>query len=426
MECASCHYAIPLTAQFCEACGAARPARCPQCNEAVPATANFCRNCGEALPHSKVDGSTTAPSAVSAAPEGERRQATVLFADLSGYTALNERFDPEEVRDLMGRIKAKAVEIVEQHGGIVSQFVGDEVLALFGIPIAHEDDPIRAVRAAVHLHDFVRTLSPETEGRIGQPIRLHTGINTGLLVTSTRDDRDGRVGITGDAVNIGAWLKALAGVGGILVSRETFQAIEGFFETEALPPLTMKGRGQAITPYRILSEVPAATRFGVAKRRGLTPLVGRTAEPERLQEKFAEAGRGRGQFVVVTGEAGYGKTRLMHEFRKRIDRQRFLVAEGRCQSYGTATPYLPIRDALSRAIGLRERDSRSRRLEKVVSRLKEIHSDLALYLPQVLDLLSIPSNAHRLPEPLQGEERRRALEETLAHLIGLTARRRPW
>ena len=350
----------------------------------------------------------------------------MFFADLSGYTALNERLDPEEVRDLMGRIKAKAVGIVEQHGGIVSQFVGDEVLALFGIPIAHEDDPIRAVRAAVHLHDFVRTLSPGTEGRIGRPIRLHTGINTGLLVTSTRDDRDGRVGITGDAVNIGARLKALAGVDGILVSKQTFQAIEGFFETEALPPLTMKGRGQAITPYRILSEVPAATRFGVAKRRGLTPLVGRTAEPERLQEKFAEAGRGRGQFVVVTGEAGYGKTRLMHEFRKRIDRQRFLVAEGRCQSYRTATPYLPIRDALSRAIGLRERDSRSRRLEKVVSRLKEIHSDLALYLPQVLDLLSIPSNAHRLPEPLQGEERRRALEETLAHLIGLTARRRPW
>ena len=346
MKCASCHHAIPLTAQFCEACGAPRPARCPQCHEAVPATANFCHNCGEALPRSTFDGSTTAPSAVSAAPEGERRQATVLFADLSGYTALNERLDPEEVRDLMGRIKAKAVEIVEQHGGIVSQFVGDEVLALFGIPIAHEDDPIRAVRAAVHLHDFVRTLSPETEERIGQPIRLHTGINTGLLVTSTRDDRDGRVGITGDAVNIGARLKALADVDGILVSKETFRAIEGFFKAEALPPLTMKGRGQAIMPYRILSEVPAATRFGVAIQRGLTPLTGRTAELELLQEKLAEAGRGHGQFVVVTSEAGYGKTRLVHEFRKRIDRHRFLVVEGRCQSYGSVTPYLPLRNAL--------------------------------------------------------------------------------
>ena len=239
MECASCHHAIPLTAQFCEACGAARPARCPQCNAAVPATANFCPNCGEALPRSTSSGSTPDPLDVSAAPEGERRQATVLFSDLSGYTVLNERLDPEEVRDLMGRIKAKAVEIVEQHGGIVSQFVGDEVLALFGIPIAHEDDPIQAVRAAVQLHHFVLTLSPKIEGRIGQPIRLHTGINTGLFVTSTRDDRDGRVGITGNAVNIGARLKALAGVDGILVSKETFQAIEGFFQTETLPPITI-------------------------------------------------------------------------------------------------------------------------------------------------------------------------------------------
>ena len=132
-------------------------------------------------------------------------------------------------------------------------------------------------------------------------------------------------------------------------------------------------------------------------------MVGRTAELELLQDKLAEAGRGRGQLVIVTGEAGYGKTRLLHEFRKRINRGRFLVLEGRCQSHGSVTPYLPVGDALRRAIGLRERDSRSRRLERVVSRLNQIHSDLARYLPHVLDLLSIPSDAHRLPEPLQGE-----------------------
>ncbi|MEE8555930.1 MAG: adenylate/guanylate cyclase domain-containing protein, partial [bacterium] len=121
---------------------------------------------------------------------------------------MSEKLDPEEVQGLMRRLKDRAVEIVESHGGIVSQFVGDEVLALFGIPTAHEDDPVRAVRAAQGLHELARELSPEVEEKIGRPLRMHTGINTGLIVTHLRDDREGLYGITGDAVNTGARLKA--------------------------------------------------------------------------------------------------------------------------------------------------------------------------------------------------------------------------
>ena len=155
------------------------------------------------------------------AAEGQRRQATVLFSDLSGYTAMNEKLDPEVVGSLVARIKEQAVNIVEGHGGIVNQFVGDEVLALFGIPAAHEDDPVRAVRAALALHDMVRGISPQVEEGIGQPLRLHSGISSGLIVTSTRDRRDGTVGVTGDTVNVGARLKALADTDTILVGPET-------------------------------------------------------------------------------------------------------------------------------------------------------------------------------------------------------------
>ena len=167
-------------------------------------------------------------------PTGERRQATVFFSDLSGYTAMNERLDPEEVQAIMGRVKEGAVRIVEAHGGIVNQFVGDEVLALFGIPTAHEDDPVRAVRAALGLHELAHELSPGVEDKIGRPLRMHTGIDSGLVVTSTADVRDGTIGVTGDTVNTGARLKALAADDTILLSPETQRLVADFFDTEAL------------------------------------------------------------------------------------------------------------------------------------------------------------------------------------------------
>ena len=145
----------------------------------------------------------TRPASTRSVPAGERRHATVVFSDLSGYTMMGATLDPEEVEGITSRIKEKAVQIVEGHGGIVNQFVGDEVLALFGIPTAHEDDPVRAVRAAIDLHALVRGMSPEVEDRIGRPLRLHTGINTGLIVTNVKDRRDGTFGITGDVVNTG-------------------------------------------------------------------------------------------------------------------------------------------------------------------------------------------------------------------------------
>ena len=163
MECTQCGNDNPAKAKFCLECGNRLELQCTECGEPLPPNAKFCLACGHDLSQPASSSETAATTTATPTPEGERRQATVMFSDLSGYTAMNEKLDPEEVQGLMRRLKDRAVEIVEAHGGIVSQFVGDEVLALFGIPAAHEDDPVRAVRAGQGLHELARELSPEVE-----------------------------------------------------------------------------------------------------------------------------------------------------------------------------------------------------------------------------------------------------------------------
>jgi len=174
----------------------------------------------------------------------------------------------------MSRIKEGAVRIVESYGGSVNQFVGDEILALFGIPTAHEDDPLRAVKAALELHEMVRRTSPQVEGRIGKPLRMHTGINTGLIVTHLRDDRDGLFGITGKTVNTGARLRSQAGSDEILVGPETQKLIAPYFETVALEEIRMKGKAEATIPFRVIRESKIHSRFEASEQKGLRPIPG--------------------------------------------------------------------------------------------------------------------------------------------------------
>ncbi len=375
----------------------------------------------------RLSPSTPPESAVPEPPasDGERRQATVLFADLSGYTALNERLDPETVADVTSRIKAEAVRVVEAHGGIVNQFVGDEILALFGIPAAHEDDPVRAVRAALALHRLVHEMAAPLEARLGHPLRLHSGIATGLIVTNSRDARDGTYGITGDTVNTGARLAAHAPPDTVLVSPHTHRRIADFFETRPLPLITLKGKAEPLIPHQILGPTQTETRFEAAQRRGLTAYVGRTDELATLLACMARAQAGHGHFVAVTGEAGAGKSRLLFELRNSLDPDTVRIVQGRCQSYGTDTPFLPFLDALRRALDFREDDAAEQLLEKTLTAVRALDPALERFLPHYLHLLSIPSEQHPLPATLQGAERRRALEEALAAIFTLAARARP-
>ena len=356
---------------------------------------------------------------------GERRHATVLFSDLSGYTAMNERLDPEEVRSIMGRIKAEAVRIVEANGGIVNQFVGDEVLALFGVPAAHEDDPVRAVRAALDLHAAVRAMSAELQARIGAPLRLHTGISTGLIVTGTEDRRDGTYGITGDTVNIGARLAHAAEPDAVLASEETQRTIADYFRTEALPAVELKGKGARVTPYRVIERTGVSSRFEAAAQRGFTAYAGRAAELRALHEASRKTQAGQGQFVTVMGEPGIGKSRLLFEFRHSLPGEQMTVLTGYCQSYGADTPYLPLVEALRRGLRL-ERVTSPRALhDQAVAAVQAVSPALERYLPQYLHLLSIPSETYKIPATLQGDALRRSFEEANAAILTENARHRP-
>jgi class 3 adenylate cyclase len=357
--------------------------------------------------------------------KGERRRATVLFSDLSGYTAMSEALDPEEVDSAMAAIKADAGRIVERHGGIVNQFIGDEVVAVFGIPVTHDDDPVRAVRAAVELHEAVRARCPTLEARLGRPVRFHTGINTGLVVAHRAGDASGRFVLTGDAVNTGARLRGEAGKDEILLGPETERLTRDFFLTEACSPLRLKGKSRTLAPHRVVGARDVATRFEAAAERGLTRYEGRADELGTLRGCLERALGGQGQLVTVSGEPGVGKSRLLFEFRRGLDPAGVRVLQGRCQSFGSDVSYLPFVEVLEAALEPDEEGGDEQRLERLVAAVDAVDPGLERYLPYYLQLLSIPSDRYRLPPRFMGEEKRRAFEEALVALLTLLSRERP-
>ena len=426
MECPSCQHENPSDSNFCLKCGGKLERECPSCAKPLPTDASFCNGCGHDLSKPIAPSEARPDSPQPPSSQGERRQATVLFSDLSGYTAMNERLDPEEVTGIMARFKSEAERIVDAHGGIVNQFVGDEVFALFGIPTSHEDDPQRAVRAALELHEAVRALSDDIEARLGETLRLHSGINTGLVVTSADggDERGGRYAVTGDTINTAARLVSLAETDQILTGDSTRRLVAPFFDLEELEPVSVKGKTRPLVPYRVLAVSGVASRFEAAEARGFTPYTGREMELAALQGCLQKAVEGEGQFVTVSGEAGLGKSRLLYEFRQEIDREAVTVMQGRCQSYGQGTPYLPLVDALRHGLGLREEDDPKQLREKVIANTLAIETELKRYIPHYLHLLSIPSKEHPLPADLAGEALRNALAEAYAAIILENSKRR--
>ena len=436
MICLKCRFENREKAKFCKECGHKLELACPKCRNFNSPESKFCDICGHDLSKPFVPPNETLESSrqpdlpphssePSVTPEGERRKATVVFSDFSGYTAMNEKLDPEEVEGIMSRIKEEAVRIVESYGGSVNQFVGDEILALFGIPTAYEDDPLRAVKAALELHEMVRHTSPEVERRIGKPLRMHTGINTGLIVTHLRDDRDGLFGITGKTVNTGARLKAQAGADDILVGPETQKLIAPYFEMVALEEIRMKGIPEPTIPFRVIRESKIHSRFEASEQKGFTTYTGRDQEMATLYACLEKVFKKEGQFVTVVGEAGVGKSRLLYEFRHRLEQENVTVLQGRCQAYGSDIPYFPFIDCLRWGLHLnKEKDSPAELLKKAVTNIKAIDPLLEQFIPFYLHLLSIQGD-YSLPAHLQGKELRKAIEEALVVIMTLNTQHKP-
>ena len=346
MHCAQCDVDNPVGARFCGACGAGLALPCPNCGKNASVGLRFCTSCGHSL---------GAPAS-STADAGERRLATVMFSDLSGYTALTESTDPEEVEALMNRIKLAAIGVIEGHGGSVNQFVGDEVMALFGLPLAHSDDPVRAVRAARDLHREVDALVSQTHG---PALALHTGISTGLVVARRSDARAGDFALTGDAVNTAARLRSLAAPGEVVVGAETWRQVSAHFESEAREPVAVKGKDRPLAAYRIGAERSSPVAM---------VLVGRDEELHDFAA-IAQActDRGRSRVIVVRGDPGIGKTRLISEFAATASRLGFRSHTSTVLDFGAQTGRDAVRSLALSLIGLKDRADESSRREAVAA-----------------------------------------------------------
>ena len=252
MKCLNCHSANEETQKFCRVCGAELRMACPRCSCAVLGSDKFCSGCGLEL-HIQERFPEVRERIVS-----ERKHITALFADVSGYTTLAERLDPEEVKDLTSHLFGEVAKVVSKYEGSIDKFAGDAVMALFGIPRSHEDDPIRAVRAAVEIHRVVGEISPEAQERIGRPLFVHIGINTGLVVTGEIHLTKAALNVAGDTVNVASRLCTLAQAGETLVGQTTYSQVEGFFSFEPLGPVMVKGKTKPVrsTSFCLPGECP--------------------------------------------------------------------------------------------------------------------------------------------------------------------------
>ena len=300
---------------------------CTVCGQRNPAGARFCNACASPLDAADAVGE-------------QRKTVTVFFSDVSGSTALGERLDPESLRRVLARYFEVARETVERHGGVVEKFIGDAVMAVFGVPQVHEDDALRAVRAATELRLGVSTLNEELERDFGTRLALRIGVNTGEVVTGTEERL-----ATGDAVNVAARLEQAAQPDDILIGSETLQHLVDAVTVELIERLELKGKAEPLDAYRLISV--RATTGGVA-RPAAAPMVGRTRQLKMLRDAFDNVASERScHLFTVLGSAGVGKTRLVSEFLRTLDD--VAVVHGRCLSYGEGITYWPVVEVVKQA-----------------------------------------------------------------------------
>ena len=316
---------------------------CGACGRESPEGFGFCPGCGAAL----------AP----AAPE-RRKIATLLFCDVSGSTAMGERVDAESVRELMFRYFHSMREAIERHGGTVEKFVGDAVMAVFGVPVGHEDDALRAVRAAWEMQQRVVGLNEELRRRVGSTIALRIGVHTGEVVAGDASGRE--TFVTGDAVNTAARLEQAALPGEVLIGEPTLRLVRDAVEVQAVEPLAAKGKSEPVPAYRLIAVRSLAP--GRARRLGGL-LVGRADELAVLRRELENAAAtGRCGLVTVVGEPGVGKSRLVQELVRHADAR---VLEGRCLSYGEGITYWPLAEIVRAAAEIHDETSAGEARERI-------------------------------------------------------------
>jgi class 3 adenylate cyclase/tetratricopeptide (TPR) repeat protein len=408
-SCPQCASSNPEGSRFCASCGAEFEISIDRavcaCGSPYLPEARYCSACGLALPgdrdadraHQLHHLQSTTPrglqrkiQAAQKETRGERKPVTILFCDIVGSTALAERLDPEDWREIVAGAHQVVAEIVYRYEGTIAQLLGDGVLAFFGAPVTHEDDPERAVHAGLEIQGAIQGYA-QTLGDTVEDFRMRVGINSGeVVIGEIGSDLHMEYLAFGDAVNTAARLESAAAPGTVLVSAATEKSVRHLFDTEDVGAIAAKGKSEPVQAYHIL-----AVKARPGRKRGIpgleASLIGRDAELETLEGALSRLAAGEGGVVTLIGEAGIGKSRLMAELRRSPHARGIRWVEGRCLSYGSGTPYLPWIEIIRILMHVDVSAEPQAQTRQVRDRLGVLDPDLVnLAFPYVCHLLSLP------------------------------------
>jgi class 3 adenylate cyclase/tetratricopeptide (TPR) repeat protein len=440
MKCPRCQHENEAGAKFCEECAGPLARACSNCGRGLSATAKFCPEC--AHPASPVTPAPTAQRFMSpesyipkhlaekiltskAALEGERKQVTVLFADLKGSMELLADRDPEEARKLLDPVLERMMEAVHRYEGTVNQVMGDGIMALFGAPLAHEDHAVRACYAALRMQESVKTYADDVRRSHAAVVKIRVGLNSGeVVVRAIGSDLHMDYTAVGQTTHLAARMEQLADPGAIVITPDTLALAEGYIEVKLLGPVPVKGLADPIEVYEVTGAGPARTRLQAVARRGLTRFVGRDTDLEQLRRAQQLASTGHGQVAAIVGEAGVGKSRLVYEFTHSHRLQGWLILESTSVSYGKATSYLPVIELLKGYFKIQDRDDLREIREKVTGKLLTLDRGLEATLPALLALLDTPVDDSSWKTLDPGQRRQHTLD-AVRRLLLREAREQP-
>jgi len=439
MKCPKCQHENPEGLKFCVECGNKLEIICSNCGFGNAPSFKFCGECGHNLTvpseptpkdlsfDEKIDkiqrylpkGLTEKILGQRDKIEGERKQVTVVFCDMEGFTPLVEGLGPEEAYSIMDQVYEILIHKVHDYEGTVNEMTGDGIMALFGAPVALEDAPQRAIRSAMAIHLEMTKFSDRIkQEKTGMPtIKMRIGIHTGPVVVGTvGNNLRVEFKAVGDTVNLASRMESMAEPGTTFVTEDTFKLTEGFFRFENLGDRPIKGKEAPVNVYQVIAPSTRRTRFDVSAERGLTPFVGREREVDLIIDAFERAKAGRGQAISIMSEAGIGKSRLLYEFRKAVANEDATFLEGKCLSYSRGVAYHPVTDILKATFDVLESDGDEGIKEKVERGVKALGLDESSTLPYFLELLSVKdSGIDKIMMSPEGKQNK--ITEALKHII---------
>jgi class 3 adenylate cyclase/tetratricopeptide (TPR) repeat protein len=434
MKCPNCLHENSIEAKFCEQCAAPLTRICAHCRSPASPTAKFCAQCGQPLP--SVSGVPSRATLLRdkhlaekiltsrSAIEGERKRITVLFADVKGSMELLADRDPEQAQALFGPVIEAMMEAVHRYEGTVNRVLGDGIMALFGAPIASEDHAVHACYAALRMQENVKRYAEQVRQHHGTLLAIRVGLNSGeILVRIIGDDLHMDYATVGQTVHLAARMEQMASPGSVFTTAETVRLAEGYVDVKPLGSLPVKGLAESVSTYEVVGAGAARTRLQAAARRGLTSFVDREVELEQLRSAQQLAETGQTQVAAIVAEAGFGKSRLLHEFLHSPSTTDRLILQSTPPSYCRAISYLPVIELLKQYFRINNNDTTQAIREKASGKMLALDPALQDAVPPILDLLDSLNGDHPFRSLDPSEHRRKTYQAVIRLLLTESCRR---